>query len=434
MPYFGELQTEFDRLRLWLDLRHEQSSREAAAVRREMLTNMKRWRRRLARAKPGRDSQRNEPDGLRAIRALRPKGPRRLELDLTPERLRDKILGAWLGRAAGCILGCPVEGHESAVMEAYAKRIGQKWPLEDYWKTCSDPDQPRYRSRRRDYTKPHLKRIESDDDLTYTVLGLLILEDYGPDFTTHDVGRAWLKYLPMACTAEHVALENLRAGLKPPRTAIKDNPFNEWIGADIRSDPWGYAAPGLPELAAEFAHRDARLSHVKNGIYGEMFFSAMIAAAFATDDLDELVRIGLSEIPRQCRLARAVRLGVKWIKADGDWRKTLARVDKHFAGMHRVHTINNAVLTLAGLYYGAGDFTRTIGITVSMGYDNDCTGATAGSICGAILGAKKLPGKWTRPLGDEVVTYITGHERLRSSDLADRFLKMAMACRERSAR
>lgn len=430
MPYFPELQSEFDQLRLWLDVRHEQGSHDAPAVRREMLAGIRRWRRRLERAEAGRDSRINEPDDLSAIRALRPRGPRKMTLNLTAEQLRDRLLGAWLGRAAGCILGCPVEGHESSVMEAYAREIGQAWPLEDYWKRCSRPDELRYTSRRRDYTKPHLRRIEGDDDLTYTVLGLLILEDYGLDFTTQDVGRAWLKYLPMACTAEHAALENLRAGLKPPTTAIRRNPFNEWIGADIRSDPWGYVAPGLPELAAEFAHRDARLSHVKNGIYGEMFFAAMIAAAFVTDDLDEIVRIALSEIPKQCRLARAIRRGLRWIRSDGDWRKTLARVDKHFAGMHHVHTINNAVLTLAGLYYGAGDFTRTIGITVSMGYDNDCTGATAGSICGAMLGAKRLPKKWTQPLGDDVATYIRSHEHLRSSNLADRFLKIARACRE----
>jgi ADP-ribosylglycohydrolase len=425
------MQDAFDRLRLWLDVRHEQGAVEVGPLRREVLAVLKRWARQLEKAHPGRASRRDEPDELRAIRALRPAGPRKLPLKLTDAQLHDRLLGAWLGRAAGCILGCPVEGHSSTEMEAYARQIGQKWPLEDYWKACVHPDKPRYKGLFRDYTKTWLRRIQSDDDLTYTVLGLLILEEYGPSFTSKDVGRAWLKYLPMACTAEKVALQNLRDGLQPPRTAIRNNPFNEWIGADIRSDPWGYASPGLPELAAEFAWRDARVSHVKNGIYGEMFFAAMIAAAFATDDLDELVRIGLSEIPRRCRLAEAVKTGLKWIKADGHWRKTLARVDREFAGMHHVHTINNAVLTLAGLYYGGGDFTRTIGNTVSMGYDNDCTGATAGSICGAMLGAGKLPARWTRPLGDEVITYLIGHERLRSSDIAARFAKVGKRVREK---
>ncbi len=68
-------------------------------------------------------------------------------------------------------------------------------------------------------------------------------------------------------------------------TARRNNPYCEWIGADIRSDGWAYAAPGWPELAAEFANRDARLSHRWNGIYGEMFFSAAISAAFATSDV-----------------------------------------------------------------------------------------------------------------------------------------------------
>ena len=48
--------------------------------------------------------------------------------------------------------------------------------------------------------------VPSDDDLNYTQLGLLILEEYGPDFTVEDVGAAWVKYLPFAFTAEGVAL------------------------------------------------------------------------------------------------------------------------------------------------------------------------------------------------------------------------------------
>ena len=51
-----------------------------------------------------------EPSDLEAIRALRPDGPRSMDLCLTGESLLDHIYGAWLGRAAGCALGKPVEG------------------------------------------------------------------------------------------------------------------------------------------------------------------------------------------------------------------------------------------------------------------------------------------------------------------------------------
>ena len=65
-----------------------------------------------------------------------------------------------------------------------------------------------------------------------------------------------------------------------------NNPYLNFIGADIRSDPWGYAAPGWPEKAAELAWRDATISHRRNGIYSAMYWSAVIAAAFAVDEHD----------------------------------------------------------------------------------------------------------------------------------------------------
>ena len=121
--------------------------------------------------------------------------------------------------------------------------------------------------------------VPTDDDLNYTLLGLMILEEYGLDFTTDQLGEAWIKYLPFAFTAEGIALDNLRKGVPPMQAAEVDNCFLNWIGADIRSDPWGYAAPGWPEKAAEFAYRDAYVSHRRNGIYAAMFFSAAISAA-----------------------------------------------------------------------------------------------------------------------------------------------------------
>ena len=38
------------------------------------------------------------------------------------------------------------------------------------------------------------------------LLGLMILEEYGLDFSTDELGEAWIKYLPFAFTAEGIAL------------------------------------------------------------------------------------------------------------------------------------------------------------------------------------------------------------------------------------
>jgi len=124
-------------------------------------------------------------------------------------------------------------------------------------------------------------------------------------------------------------------------------------------------------------------------------------------------------------MAETVRETIRWCEQDGDWDKTWHRFEKKYAGMHPVHTLNNACLTIMGLLYGEGDFEKTISYTVMGGLDTDCTGATAGSIAGAILGASKLPKKWIEPLGDTITTYLIGKERFSVSDLARRFCAVA---------
>jgi ADP-ribosylglycohydrolase len=245
------------------------------------------------------------------------------------------------------------------------------------------------------------------------------------DFSTDDVGTAWLKYLPYACTAEDVALKNLKRGVPAGAAAERDNPFVQWIGADIRSDPWAFLAPGLPERAAEMAHRDARLSHRRNGIYGEMFFAAAQSAAFAVDDPVEALRVGLTEIPRGCALARDVRWALKEGRGIRGYADARTAVDERFKGMHWVHTSNNARLTVFGLMIGGTDVTRVISEVVAKGMDNDCTAATAGCIVGAVVGRRRVPAHWHRRFHDTVRSYLIGRPEFRIGGLIDRFARQA---------
>lgn len=426
MPHFSELSALFEQFTLWADLRHEQGAgldREVARVR----TVLESAARRLERTGRPKSTAAREPDALEAIRALRPKGPRRLCVGLPPERFIDRLRGAWLGRAAGCTLGVPVESWPVKEMQGLARMGGQPFPPRDYWAVHPRENEVHHKVKRyRDYLSGHIRGIPVDDDLAYTILGLIILERYGVGFTTDDVAQAWLKHLPLAWTAEETALKNLKNGVAPARAGEIGNPYQEWIGADIRSDAWGYAAAGWPEKAAEFAYRDARLSHRGNGIYGAMFFAAAIAAAFVVDDPLEAIRIGLTEIPRECRLAREVKWALRTAPRLRDWRDARDRVEKRFPGMHHVHTINNACLTIFGLAIGNGDFTRTIGHTVAMGFDNDCTAATAGSILGAVIGLRRIPGRWWRPFGNRCYTYLHGVPTLANDEIVERFAALTL--------
>ena len=367
-----------------------------------------------------------EPDDLDGIRALRPEGVRRYWTELPSETYRDRIEGAILGRFAGCLLGSIVECWEIEKMEKWAAYLGDAFPPDDYWSEAERPQDLKYRTSLRDrFTRSKMDGVPTDDDIIYTQLGLLILEDHGPDFSVEDVGAAWMKYLPHAATAEGIALRNLHAGVPPMDAATVDNPFMFWIGADIRSDPWGYAAPGYPEKAAEFAWRDATISHRRNGVYGAMYFSAVIAAAFATGDPIASLEAGLSEIPADCLLAREVRWALDKAGDIKDYREARAAVDERFAGMHRIHTINNAALTIWGLTIGGDDFSKVISETVAMGLDNDCTAATAGSIFGAAYGADAIPDRWTRDFNNKVYSYIIDRPEFALDDMYDRYTVQA---------
>jgi len=367
-----------------------------------------------------------EPNSLNEIRSLRPDGPRRLWGKFQKDKYLEKLEGALLARMAGCTLGAIVEGWPIESMQEWANFIGDAFPPVAYWSQAKDPSGIRYgKSPNYSYTRDEMNGVPVDDDITYTLLGLLIVEEYGKDFTTEDVARAWEKYLPMACTAEEIALKNLKAGISAYRAADKDNPYCQWIGADIRSDPWAYMAPGYPEKAAEMAYRDAYLSHRRNGIYGEMFFSAAQAAAFEVDNCVDALKIGLAEIPKDCLLARAVRWALEEAKNIKDYHRARLAVDDRFKGMSSVHTINNACLTVFGLIIGDNDVTKVLSQTVAMGLDNDCTAATAGSIVGAIVGKKGIPEYWYKPFNNTIYTYMNNAEVFRIDDVVDRFARQA---------
>lgn len=358
-----------------------------------------------------------EPSELAAIRELRPGGARRMTVHLTEDEVRDRIYGAWLGRAAGCSLGKPVEGWPRKRIEKYLASVGAL-PLDNYIPYTEDVIAGHLRSSTRD----NIEFMARDDDMDFPILGLLALESKGADFTPRNMANVWLSHMPISLlyTAENTAYRNFVNQYWPPLSASWRNPYREWIGAQIRADIFGYVSPGWPEKAAEFAFRDASISHVKNGIYGEMFVAAMLAAAFVTNDITEIIEIGLSEIPTNCRLAEAVRDTLGWCQASSDWENVWDQIQQRYGHYHGVHTINNAALVVMGLIFGADDYETGIVVTVRGGWDTDCNGATVGSILGARLGASKLPDKWIGVLGDRLMSSVRDCNDNRISEFAAR--------------
>lgn len=365
-----------------------------------------------------------EPSDLEGIRAARPaERPALPPLALTDAELEDRVYGAWTGRCVGCLLGKPVEGWRRSRMWGYLKDLN-RWPLSDFFRyDVATPEAvTKYDLRRSRAFADLVNAMPEDDDTNYTTTGLAILKKHGPDFTPTDVADFWLSDIPIlhTCTAERVAYRNFCLLVPPPASAAFRNPYREWIGAQIRADFWGYAAPGNPELAAEFAWRDASISHVKNGIYGEMWVAAMLAAAFVTDDIPTLIRAGLGQIPAHCRLSDAIESVLEWHEVEVDYDTAVYRIHEIWNEERAhdwCHTISNAMIVAVGLLWGEHDYAQTICRAVQPCFDTDCNGATTGSILGVMQGRKALPSAWTEVIHDTLHTGVAGYNTVSLADI-----------------
>ncbi|MGI5289195.1 ADP-ribosylglycohydrolase family protein [Nonomuraea polychroma] len=337
-----------------------------------------------------------------------------------------RVLGAWLGRAAGCVLGKPVEKIPREGIRQIAEATGN-WPMRGWFTAKGLPDDiarrwPWNRRSAVNSLAENIDGIPEDDDLNYPLLALTVLERHGRAFTTEDVAKLWLDELPAGrtFTAERVAYRNLLDGVEPPHTASLRNPFREWIGALIRADVYGWVNPGDPATAAEYAWRDARLTHTANGIYGAMFAAAMCAASLVATSPEEVVAAGLSVVPAGSRLHEAVRLAAEDAAADKDFERVVNGLYERHGSLHWVHTINNAALVAAALIHGRGDFTATIAGAVAGGWDTDSAAATAGSIAGALNGG--VPDQWR--MRDSLASSLTGFDGVSLVELARRTQEM----------
>lgn len=338
------------------------------------------------------------------------------------KKLKSRMEGALVGRFIGCLFGVPVENYPISTMEEYAKKGNDVFPPIDYWTYIDRENDIQYGiSPRKNYSKENLSCVEVDDDITYTVLNLMLLEKYGFHYSIEDVGKLWLDLLPYACTAEDVALRNLKAGMNA-KDVKTDKTQTELIGAAIRADAFGYVAAFSPHGAAMMSKNDALLTHDENGVYGEMFLAASISAAFSCSTVLEAIKMGMKEIPVESELYKELEWALSYEGKLKDYKEARKLIDERFPSMHCVHVINNMCVIVFAAILGDGSYLGCVSNAIAIGLDNDCNGASIGSIAGAIYGIEGIPPHLYTRFHDKVRTYLNGMEYFSLDDLVNRFL------------
>ncbi len=172
--------------------------------------------------------------------------------------IKDKIHGGWLGQLAGGSMGTKFEGYtHDALEKVFGEQLGK-----------------------------YVGEVSTlNDDVTYEIIFLKTCEEKKKKiFLLWMLQKNWISYIPFGWSAELMALDNIKRGIFPPDSGYFYNPFQEWIGAQMRCMVQGLLSPGDPYKAAKLAFIDSQVSHSGNGIYGGIHAAVLTSLAFVFND------------------------------------------------------------------------------------------------------------------------------------------------------
>ncbi len=316
-----------------------------------------------------------------------------------PDNYEEKVYAGVLGKIIGVYLGRPFEGW------TYQKIMRELGEIEYYV-----------------HERLNVPLIVTDDDIAGTFTFLRALPDYGNtlDLTPAQIGQTWLNYLIENRTilwwggagnsTEHTAYLRLKNGVQAPQSgsiALNTKVVAEQIGAQIFIDGWAMVSPGDPEQAADLARRAASVSHDGEAIYGAQVLAAIEAQAFVENDINRLIDIAVSFIPKDSVIYREIADIREWRARDVDWQKTRQRIeDKYGYDKYggNCHIVPNHALVILSLLAGDDDFQKTMMIVNTCGWDTDCNSGNVGCVMGiknGLAGLETGP-DWRGPVADRV--------------------------------
>jgi hypothetical protein len=287
--------------------------------------------------------------------------------ELPAEILWDKIRGGLLGQMLGNLNGIP---HEF-------KYINEPGNVGEYTPAL-----------------PEGARTDDDTDLEWVYVDamqrhgtiLIPVQDMADLWRTRINRRIW-------CSNQYARVL-MDLGIEPPLTGnIVLNPWAEFnISGQFLCETFALLAPGMPRTAAKIG-----LHYTQIAIDGEPaqtteLFTTMIATAFLTEDVDNILDAGQAALDPASVLNEIMNDVRDWQdQYPGEWRTTRRLIkDKygHHGGAMRDkngYELNSAAI-IASLAYGQGDFSETLRTAFNFGWDADCNAATAGTIMGVTRG------------------------------------------------
>jgi ADP-ribosylglycohydrolase len=360
---------------------------------------------------------------------------------ISETELRDKIHGYWIGQLAGNYVGFPFENLYTD--EAIPLLVDRYFDYKD----ADRFDLKMNLNDRRSFIRIMADAMGgawSDDDTDIEFVTLHALETYGLDLTYPEITGMWKKHINrFIWSAAREARDLMETGVVPPQTGDKEH--NEYwyrITSQLMNEIWGVIYPGMIKKAAERSEWGARIMTDDWATHPDVVYGVMYSATFFETDIRKLVLLGKDQLPAGSPFKSGIEDLLLWHSQNADWRVTRQLMhDKYFDeidGFVIPYKVGGAVInglsSILALLYGEGDFTRTVAIATSAGYDCDNQAATCGGLIGVIQGGSAIPDKftkeipsrgyWSEPFNNQYINYsrdgLPNYNRI--SDIVDRIL------------
>ena len=311
---------------------------------------------------------------------------------ISKAELKNKILGAWVGKSYGAMMGEPMEFQAQG--EIYEGSLDIQPDAPNIW-------------------------LHNEDDLYTNMAFLEIMRDRGLHATQDEFADVFRKSDFMLWHANGQARQNLLAGVPPGLSGHPFyNPHADDIDFQIECDFIGIVSPGLSKSALTIADKVGHLMNYGDGYYAGAFLAALYSYAYVEAvsesgfDMVKMIRLALKAIPAESQYAHIINDILAWYAEEpDDWRATWQKVEakwnhdlcpwaqsdpvdalfKPISGCFNIQGHFNGAYILIGLLYGKGDYLEAIRICTRCGQDTDSNVANCGGIMGVLLGNDGLP-------------------------------------------
>jgi ADP-ribosylglycohydrolase len=318
--------------------------------------------------------------------------PDPVPVDPATDQFRDKIRAAWLSQLIGAAMGTQLEGYT---------RENLKAAFGDFDYYLREPN-------------------TYNDDITFELAFLEAFSQKGYSVTSTDIALKWIGLVPAGWSAEEFALRNIKQGIFPPVSGRWNNPFNEWIGAQMRGAICGMAAPGNPRLAAKLAWTDGEVSHANNGILGEVFNAVMVSLAFVVEDTRTVLLSAIDMIPKDSEYWSVLEFALKASRNSSSWEEAMEACEKKYEKYNWIHSYPNACAEVIALYFGEGDFNKTLKIISQAGIDVDCNAAQIMPVIGIRDGTAGITERYFHQNFLDIKTYMRSMREMTLEELVDK--------------